>query len=70
MWGTDKGKVVTVLILLLFHEDVWGKGGMSPPLLTSALDGGEWSASSLDLFTPGEGIPVTYWIGGRHANVL
>jgi hypothetical protein len=25
--------------------------------LTSALDGGEWSASDLCLFTPGEGAP-------------
>jgi hypothetical protein len=29
---------------------------MAPPFLTSALDGGEWSASRL--------YPVTLWIGG------
>jgi hypothetical protein len=25
-------------------EDVWGSGGIVPPFLTSALDGGEWPA--------------------------
>jgi hypothetical protein len=25
-----------------FLEDVWGSGGISPPFLTSALDGYEW----------------------------
>jgi hypothetical protein len=32
--------------------------------LTSALDGGEWSASRPGRFTPRETAPVTYWIGG------
>jgi hypothetical protein len=32
--------------------------------LTSALAGGNWSASRPDRFTPGEKAPVTYWIGG------
>jgi hypothetical protein len=32
---------------------------MTSPFLTSALDGGEWSASSPGRFTPG-----THWIGG------
>jgi hypothetical protein len=27
------------------HEDIWGSGGIAPPLLTSTLDGGEWLAS-------------------------
>jgi hypothetical protein len=31
-------------------------------ILTSALDGGGWSASSSDRFTPGERTPVTHWI--------
>jgi hypothetical protein len=34
------------------HEDVWGSGGIITPFLTSALDGGEWSASRLGPFTP------------------
>jgi hypothetical protein len=32
--------------------------------LTSALAGGEWSASRLGRFTPGERSPGTHWIGG------
>jgi hypothetical protein len=31
-----------------------GSGGIAPPFLTSALAGGEWSASSLDRFAPGK----------------
>jgi hypothetical protein len=31
--------------------------------LTSALVGGELSASRPDCFTPGEGAPGTHWIG-------
>jgi hypothetical protein len=31
--------------------------------LTSALVGGEWSASFPGRFTPGERAPVTHWIG-------
>jgi hypothetical protein len=32
--------------------------------LTSALDGGEWSASRPYRFTPRERAPGTHWIGG------
>jgi hypothetical protein len=32
--------------------------------LTSALDGGEWSASRPGHFIPGERTPGTDWIGG------
>jgi hypothetical protein len=32
--------------------------------LTSALDGGEWSASHPSRFTPRESAPGTHWIGG------
>jgi hypothetical protein len=32
-------------------------------LLTSAQDGGEWSASRLSHFTPSERTPGTQWIG-------
>jgi hypothetical protein len=32
-------------------------------LLTSALTGGEWSASSPGIFIPGEGAPGTHWVG-------
>jgi hypothetical protein len=33
-------------------------------LLTSALSGGEWSASRPGRFTPWERAPGTHWIGG------
>jgi hypothetical protein len=32
--------------------------------LTSALDGGEWSASRTGRFTPRERAPGTHWMGG------
>jgi hypothetical protein len=40
--------------------------------LTSALDGGGWSASRPSSFTPRERAPGTRWIGGRvgHRAVL
>jgi hypothetical protein len=31
--------------------------------VTSALDGGEWSASRPDRFTPKERVSGTHWIG-------
>jgi hypothetical protein len=40
-------------------ETYGGSGGIAPPLLTSALDGGEKLASRPSLFTPG-----THWIRG------
>jgi hypothetical protein len=39
-------------------------GGLFPSFLTSALDGGNWSASRPYRFTPGERAPDTHWIGG------
>jgi hypothetical protein len=42
---------------------MWGSGGIAPSFLTSALDGGEWSASRPCRFAPGKGAPVTHWIG-------
>jgi hypothetical protein len=39
-------------------------GGTSPPFLTSALDGGEWSASRPGRFYPREIALGTDWIGG------
>jgi hypothetical protein len=35
---------------------------VAPPFLTSALDGGEWSDSRPDRFTPGERAHDTHWI--------
>jgi hypothetical protein len=45
-----------------------GSGGIAPPFLTLALDGGEWSASCPSL-TAGETAPGTHckggWVGPR-----
>jgi hypothetical protein len=41
-----------------------GSGCTHPVFLTSALVGGEWSASRPSRFTPGERAPGTHWIGG------
>jgi hypothetical protein len=46
-----------------------GYGGIAPPFLTLALDGGEWSASCPSCFTPGEITPsnnlIWVWVGPR-----
>jgi hypothetical protein len=42
----------------------WRSGGISPRILGSELDGGEWSASRLGRFTPRERAPGTNWTGG------
>jgi hypothetical protein len=47
------------------HEGVLGKWRYSSTHpLTSALDGGEWSASRPCYFTPRKRAPGTHWIGG------
>jgi hypothetical protein len=39
-------------------EGIWERGGIAPPFLTSALDGGEWDIFTPGLFTPGERAPI------------
>jgi hypothetical protein len=39
---------------VLRHEGVWGSEGIPPPILTSTLVRGEWSASRPGRFTPGK----------------
>jgi hypothetical protein len=39
-------------------------GVIAPSFFTSALDGGEQSASRLGHFTSGETAPGTHWLGG------
>jgi hypothetical protein len=46
------------------HEGVSGNGGMAPPFLALALDGGEWSASHPIVFTSMETSRISYCIGG------
>jgi hypothetical protein len=60
-----KGKVVPVFNKAPRHEDVLGEWRYSPThSLTSALDGGEWSASHPGRFTARERAPGSHWIGG------
>jgi hypothetical protein len=43
----------------------YGEGGgeaIAPSFLTSALDGGEWSASRPCCFSPRDGVPGTQWL--------
>jgi hypothetical protein len=47
----------------LRHEDVCGSGCIDPLFLTSALVGGQWSASHSGRFTPGKS-PATHCIEG------
>jgi hypothetical protein len=42
----------------------WGVEVKLHAFLTSALNGGEWSASRPGRFTPRETAPGTHWIGG------
>jgi hypothetical protein len=42
-----------VLNLASRHKDEWGNGGTAPLFLTSVPDGGEWSGSRPDRYTPG-----------------
>jgi hypothetical protein len=42
---------------------MWGSGGIAPSFLTSALQGGKWSASRPCRFTPRERAPDTHRIG-------
>jgi hypothetical protein len=44
-------------------QDIWTSGGIAPPFLTTALDGGNWSASITGRFAPGERAPDAHWIG-------
>jgi hypothetical protein len=54
-----KGKVVLYVMKAYGGVDV-----QTHIFLTSALVGGEWSASRPGRFTPGERASGTHWIGG------
>jgi hypothetical protein len=61
----SKGKVVPVLNKAPRHEGVLVEWRYSSThSLTSALDGGEWSASRSGRFIPNEIAPSIHWIGG------
>jgi hypothetical protein len=47
-----------------WNEAEWGSGGMVPPFLTSAVDGGEWSASRPGGFISEETAHGARYVGG------
>jgi hypothetical protein len=53
-----------LLSYTLCQENIRGSGSIAPLFLTSALDGGEWSASCPCRFTRMERATDTHWIGG------
>jgi hypothetical protein len=63
-----KGVKVKLPLYLTKHyamKTYWRNGGIaSCILLTSVLEGGEWSASRPGRFAPKERAPGTHWIGG------
>jgi hypothetical protein len=59
-----KSKVFLVLIKYHDMKTYWGNGCMFTSVLTSALDGSEWSGSRPGHFTPGEKAAGNHWIGG------
>jgi len=66
--NTKQVKVKSLLFLTEHHaiKVYWGSGSKAPRiLLTSALDGSEWSALQPGRFTARERAPGTHWIGGR-----
>jgi hypothetical protein len=58
----DRGSVLVFQCQAM--ETYRGSGGIAPPFLNSALDGGEWSASLPGQFTTVEIAPSTHCIGG------
>jgi hypothetical protein len=50
-------------------KEYWVSGGIAPHILTSVLDGGEWSASHPSRFTSRERTAGTHriwgWVGSR-----
>jgi hypothetical protein len=48
-------------------EVYWGMEVLLHAFLTSALDGGEWSASRLGYLTPTERVPYNQELGGPHS---
>jgi len=52
-----KHKVVTVLMQVPHHENIWGVDVQLHTFTISVLDGGEWSASCPGQFTPRDTAP-------------
>jgi hypothetical protein len=62
-WSILKVKLSLWLIIQTpHHEDMLRSGSVTPSFLTSALEGGEWSALRPCRFTPEERAHSTHWI--------
>jgi hypothetical protein len=59
-------RTVPVLLLTEHHamKAYWGSGFIVPRVFTSALGGGEWSASRPGHSTPEVRVPGTHWLDG------
>jgi hypothetical protein len=58
-----QNKVIKVQVsMCLISYDTQGSVGIAPPFFTSALVGGEWSASRPGSFTPWEIVSSARWI--------
>jgi hypothetical protein len=67
----NKGKVPVFLLIKHYAKKAYGGVDVYIHLfLTSALAGGEWSASRPGRFIPGERAPGTHWIGSWEADCL
>jgi hypothetical protein len=62
--GKCRGKSMCFINYSQCHDDIWGSRDITPPFLTSALDGVERPAPRPGRFTPDEIAPVTHSIGG------
>jgi hypothetical protein len=58
-------KSLFVISEALYHEGIWGNGSIETPFLTSALYGGESSASRPGRFIPGESTLSQYPLNRR-----
>jgi hypothetical protein len=56
--------IIIIIITITPRRRIGERRYSSTHSLTSALDGGEWSASRPGRFTPRERAPGNYWIGG------
>jgi hypothetical protein len=67
--GTNLLYLMVVPVLFLTNhyaiKRYWESEGTAPRILSSAIDGDEWSVSRPGRFTPRERAPGTHWIGGR-----
>jgi hypothetical protein len=65
--GKGKGRVVPVRNQAPRYEDVWGSWIIAPRILNHRTRCRLMGSLTTCVFTPGDGAPVTYWIGAGWA---